>query len=58
MSITDLAINLDNDLLMYALIGLMGLWLFFRIFKRTEKPRLAAQVSRKAAGWSDASYTR
>jgi hypothetical protein len=58
VSLDDFSLNLDSDLMMYALIGLLFLWLFFRIFKRTEKPRARAQVSGKSASWNDDSYSR
>ena len=58
MSLDDLNLNIDNDVLMYALAGLLFLWLLFRIFKRTEKPRVRPQVSSKSASWNDSGYSR
>jgi membrane protein implicated in regulation of membrane protease activity len=58
MSLVDLDFNLDYNQLMFALVSLMFLWLFFRIFKRTEKPRGRVHVSRKSAGWDHDSYVR
>lgn len=58
MWLDDLNLNIDGDLLMYALAGLLFLWLFFRIFKRTEKPRARPVVSGNSAGWNDSGYSR
>ena len=58
MSLDDLDLKIDSDLLMYALAGLLFLWLFFRIFKRAEKPRVQPQVSSKSASWNDSGYSR
>jgi hypothetical protein len=58
MLLDNFDLNLDNDLLMYAVIGLLILWLFFRIFKRAEKPRVRPQVSSKSASWNDSGYSR
>jgi hypothetical protein len=58
MSLDDLNLNIDNDVLMYALAGLLFLWLFFRVFKRTEKPRARPQVSSKSTSWNDGGYSR
>ena len=58
MWLDDLDLNIDSDLLMYALIGLLILWLFSRIFKRKEKPRVQPVVSGKSASWNDSGYSR
>ena len=58
MSLEDLHLNIDIDHLMFALAGLLLLWLFFRIFKRKEKPRVRSQVSGRSASWNDSSYSR
>ena len=58
MSLIDLDLNIDSNMMMYALVGLLFLWLFFRIFKRTEKPRARPQVSSKSTSWNDEVYSR
>jgi hypothetical protein len=58
MSLEDFNLNIDSNLMMSALVGLLFLWLFFRIFKRTEKPRARPQVSGKSASWNDGGYSR
>lgn len=58
MSLENFILNIDSDVLMHALIGLLLLWLFFRIFKRAEKPRVRALVSGKSASWNDGGYSR
>ena len=58
MSPIDLDLNIDSNMMMYALVGLLFLWLFFRIFKRTEKPRARPQVSSKSTSWNDEVYSR
>ena len=58
MSLDDLTQYIDTKHLMYALLGLLVLWLFFRVFKRTEKPRARAQVSGKSQNWNDDGYSR
>ena len=58
MSLEDFDLNIDSNVMMYALIGLLILWLFLRIFKRTEKPRTRAQVSGRSASWNDDGYSR
>jgi hypothetical protein len=51
-------LDFDSDIMMYAVIGLLFLWLFLRIFKRTEKPRVRAQVSGRSSSWDDGGYSR
>ena len=51
-------IDLESNSMMYAVAGLMFLWLFFRIFKRKEKPRVRAQVSGRSASWDGGGYSR
>lgn len=58
MLLDNFDLNLDDDLLMYAVIGLLILWLFLRIFKRAEKPRVRPVVSGKSASWNDSGYSR
>jgi hypothetical protein len=58
MSLIDFVLNIDSDMMMYALIGLLFLWLFFRIFKRREKPRVRPVVSGKSSSWNDSGYSR
>ena len=49
MWLEELNFNFDINHMMSALAGLLFLWLFFRIFKRKEKPRVRAQVSGRSA---------
>ena len=58
MFLDSLDLNIDSNMMMYALAGLLFLWLFFRIFKRTEKPRARPQVSSKSTSWNDEGYSR
>lgn len=58
MFLDSLDLNIDSNMMMYALVGLLFLWLFFRIFKRTEKPRARPQVSSKSTSWNDEGYSR
>ena len=58
MSLADFDLNIDTNLVMYALIGLLALWLLFRIFKRKEKPRVRPQVSGRTSSWNDDGYSR
>ena len=58
MFLDSLDLNIDSNMMMYALAGLLFLWLFFRIFKRTEKPRARSQVSSKSTSWNDEGYSR
>jgi hypothetical protein len=58
MSLDNFFLNIDSDMMMYALIGLLFLWLFFRIFKRREKPRVRPVVSGKSSSWNDSGYSR
>jgi hypothetical protein len=51
-------LDLDSNTMMYALAGLLFLWLVFRIFKRHEKPRSRPQVSGRSASWNEDSYSR
>ena len=51
-------LDLDSDIMMYTVIGLLSLWLFLRIFKRTEKPRVRPQVSGRSASWDIGGYSR
>ena len=51
-------LDLDSNIMMYAIIGLLFLWLILRVFKRTEKPRAQAQVSGKSSNWDDGGYSR
>jgi hypothetical protein len=51
-------LDLDSNILMYALAGLLFVWLFFRIFKRNVKPRSRPQVSGRSAVWSNDNYSR
>ena len=52
MFLDSLDLNIDSNMMMYALAGLLFLWLFFRIFKRTEKLRARPQVSSKSTSWN------
>ena len=58
MLLDDLDLSFDINMMMYALVGLLFLWLFFRIFKRAEKPRARPQVSNKSTSWNDEGYSR
>ena len=58
MWLEELIINFASDHVMFALAGLLFLWLFFRIFERKEKPRVRAQVSGRSANWDDGGYSR
>ena len=58
MWLEELNLNFDINHMMSALTGLLFLWLFFRIFKRKEKPRVRAQVSGRSASWDDGGYSR
>ena len=37
MSLIDLDFNIDSNMMVYALVGLLFLWLFFRIFNAHRK---------------------
>lgn len=51
-------LELNNDLMMFALIGLLFVWLFFRMSKRTATPRLRPQVSGRSTSWNNDTYMR
>lgn len=51
-------LDIDSDIMMYAVIGLLFLWLFFRIFKRAEKPRARPLVSGRSSSWDNDGYSR